>query len=249
MKLHMSTRLTYILTALFAGLLALGYLLFWPSPVNKKQGPVDSPLGEKAAASASVSLATATPVTVGDGAAPDDAVAVPTGVSLAGAEPRKVVIRVLDKITQRLREYELDMDQSIRFGIIDIRVRTCNATPPYERPENSAFVQIDEQRQGRPRQRIYSGWMFSSTPSLNPLQHPIYDVWVIKCKMSFPDKGPDTIEVEAVSDTEKRGTGDALEDVTDKPVKKSPKKLPKAASTDGAAKEPPSAEPAPSPQE
>ncbi len=227
MKLHMSTRLTWTLTAVFVGLLALGYLLFWPSPVNNKQGPVDSPMGEKAAALAAEQGNSQTPVPLTDASAA--AIAVPTGVSLSGEEPRKVVIRVLDKITQRLREYELDMDQSVRFGVIDIRVRTCIATPPYERPENSAFLQIDETRLGRPQQRLFSGWMFSSSPSLNALQHPIYDVWVIKCKMSFPDKGPDTIEVSAVSDTEKRGTGDALEDADGKPVKKSPKKPAKTA--------------------
>lgn len=240
----MSRRLTYVLTALLIGLLALGYLLFWPSPVNNKQGPIDSPLGDKAAALAVAPLTGAVPVTTGDGATAEGAVAVPAGVALSGEEPRKAVIRVLDKITMRLREYELDMDQSVRFGVIDIRVRTCSATPPYERPENTAFLQIDEQRPGRARQRIFSGWMYGSTPSLNPLQHPIYDVWVIKCKMSFPDKGPDTIEVKAVSDEEKRGTGDSLEDAADKPAKKSSKKRAKAAETGSTEPDP---TPAPTP--
>jgi hypothetical protein len=235
----MSRRLTYILTVLFFGLLVLGYLLFWPSPVNNKQGPIDSPLGDKAAALNAAPLATATPVTTGEGGE----IVVPKGVSLAGEEPRKVIIRALDKITLRQREYELDMDQSVRFGVIDIRVRTCLATPPQERPENSAFIQVDEQRSGRPRSRIFSGWMFSSSPSLNGLQHPIYDVWVIKCKMSFPDKGPETIEVAAVSDTEKRGTGNAEDDATGVPKKKSPKKVAKPTSSDAAAA--PASAPAP----
>jgi hypothetical protein len=259
MKLRMSRRTTYILTALFVGLVALGLILFWPSPVLNKQGPIDSPVGDAIAAAnteapdadtSAVDAATAVPVTT----PPAPAVAVPVGVALTGEAPRKVVIRVLDKITQRLREYELDMDQSVRFGIIDVRVRTCIATPPYERPENSAFVQIDETRQGRPKQRIFSGWMFSSTPSLNPLQHPIYDVWVIKCKMSFPDKGPDTVEVSAVSDVEKRGTGDSLEEVTGKPAKKAPRaaakpsaeaSAPAAAEPAEAPSPPPAAEPTP----
>jgi hypothetical protein len=240
----MSRRLTYVLTAVFFGLLILGYLLFWPSPVNKKQGPIDSPKAATADAAAQNQIATATPVTTGDG----DELAVPTGVSLGDDAPRKVVIRVLDKITQRMREYELDMDQSVRFGVIDVRVRTCIATPPHEKPESSAFLQIDEQRAGRPRNRIYSGWMFASSPSLNPLQHPIYDVWVIKCKMSFPDKGPDTIEVSAVTDEEKRGTGDALDDATGVVRKKSPKKpANKPASADAAATPAPAPEPAPAP--
>lgn len=259
MKLGMSRRTTYILTALFVGLVVLGLILFWPSPVLRKQGPIDSPVGDAAAAATveapGVGIATASPALAAPTRAPS--VTTPTGGGdLSGDAPRKVVIRVLDKITQRLREYELDMDQSVRFGIIDVRVRTCIATPPYERPENSAFVQIDETRQGRASQRIFSGWMFSSTPSLNPLQHPIYDVWVIKCKMSFPEKGPDTVEVSAVSEVEKRGTGDALEDATGKPAKKAARAAVKPSEDAGAAAVAPAEAPAsppavaePSPQD
>lgn len=242
----MSRRLTYILTAAFLGLLILGYLLFWPSPVNKKQGPVDTPKAASATTPENTQIATTTPVTTG----PGDELAVPTGVTLGDDAPRKVVIRVLDKITQRMREYELDMDQSVRFGVIDVRVRTCIATPPHERPESTAFLQIDEQRTGKPKTRIYSGWMFASSPSLNPLQHPIYDVWVLKCKMSFPDKGPETVEVSAVTDEEKRGTGDALDDATGVVRKKSAKKPARKPDSSDAAASPapsPSPEPAPAP--
>jgi hypothetical protein len=125
--------------------------------------------------------------------------------------PRKVVIRALDKITMRMREFELDMNQSIRFGTLDISVRTCQATPPELPPENAAFVQVDDNRPGQPKTRVFSGWMFGSSPAVNGLEHPIYDVWVTACKMSFADKGPETVEVEAVSAVEKRGTGESME--------------------------------------
>ncbi len=139
--------------------------------------------------------------------------------------PRKVVIRALDKITMRMREFELDMNQTVRFGTLDISVRTCQATPPELPPENAAFMQIDDNRPGQPKSRIYSGWMFGSTPAVNGLEHSIYDVWVVGCKMNFADKGPETVEVEAVSAVEKRGTGDSLEgaiaaDASSKPRRK-----------------------------
>ncbi len=133
------------------------------------------------------------------------------GNEFDASAPRKVVIRALDKITMRMREFELDMNQTVRFGLLDISVRTCQATPPELPPENAAFLQIDEYRPGQPKARIYSGWMFGSSPAVNGLEHPIYDVWVVACKMSFADKGPDTVEVEAASTIEKRGTGDSLE--------------------------------------
>jgi hypothetical protein len=139
--------------------------------------------------------------------------------------PRKVVIRALDKITMRMREFELDMNQTVRFGTLDISVRTCQATPPELPPENAAFMQIDDNRPSQPKSRIYSGWMFGSTPAVNGFEHSIYDVWVVGCKMTFVDKGPETVEVEAVSAVEKRGTGDSLEgaiasDASDKPRRK-----------------------------
>jgi hypothetical protein len=143
------------------------------------------------------------------------------GVPLDGPDEKKVTLRVLDKVTLRTREFELAMDQSVRFGIIDITVRECTSSPPTERPEASAFIQIDESRQARKRQRIFSGWMFASTPSLNPLQHPIYDVWVVKCNMSFPDKGPDTVEVgAAASSLDDKATEELTEDGKPKPKPK-----------------------------
>jgi hypothetical protein len=121
----------------------------------------------------------------------------------ASDDERRAVIRVLDKITLRTREYELAMDQSVRFGAIDIRVRTCEARPPEEMPESAAFLQIDETRPNGPKRRIFSGWMFASRPAANALEHPIYEVWVASCKMSFPDRGPDTVEVgKAAEDAE-----------------------------------------------
>jgi hypothetical protein len=133
------------------------------------------------------------------------------GNEFDAAAPRKVLIRALDKITMRMREFELDMNQPVRFGTLDILVRTCQATPPELPPENAAFVQIDDNRPGQPKARVFSGWMFGSSPAINGFEHSIYDVWVVGCKMSFAEKGPETVEVEAVSAVEKRGTGDSLE--------------------------------------
>jgi hypothetical protein len=133
------------------------------------------------------------------------------GNEFNAAAPRKVVIRALDKITMRMREFELDMNQSVRFGTLDISVRTCQATPPELPPENAAFLQIDDNRPAQPKQRVFSGWMFGSSPAVNGFEHSIYDVWVVACKMNFADKGPETVEVQAVSAIEKRGTGNSLE--------------------------------------
>jgi hypothetical protein len=144
-------------------------------------------------------------------AQPQMAAPVIAGNEFDAAAPRKVVIRALDKITMRMREFELEMNQPVRFGTLDISVRTCQATPPELAPENAAFLQIDDNRPGQPKSRVFSGWMFGSSPAINGFEHSIYDVWVMGCKMNFAEKGPETVEVEAVSAVEKRGTGDSLE--------------------------------------
>ncbi len=128
------------------------------------------------------------------------------------ASDRKAVIRALDKVTMRMQEFEMAMDQSVHFGALDIRVRACQANPPELAPENAAFLQISETRPNNKKVQVFSGWMYGSSPALNALEHPVYDVWVMACKMSFPDKGPDTIDVAAASAIEKRGTGNADED-------------------------------------
>ena len=70
----------------------------------------------------------------------------------------------------------------MRFGTLSIRVRDCEKSPPEETPENAAFLEIDEVRPGEARTRLFSGWMFASSPAVSALEHPVYDVWVIDCK-------------------------------------------------------------------
>ena len=55
-------------------------------------------------------------------------------------------------------------------------------TPPQEAPESAAFLEIDEAKQGEEPVALFTGWMFASSPGLNALEHPVYDVWVLECK-------------------------------------------------------------------
>lgn len=93
-------------------------------------------------------------------------------------------VRALDKITARVIELDLPQDTEVRFGTLAIRARTCRSRPPEERPETFAFLEIDDVKMDNQRERIFSGWMMASSPALNALEHPVYDVWVIACKIS-----------------------------------------------------------------
>ncbi len=92
------------------------------------------------------------------------------------------LIRALDKITARITEVELPEGIEIRFGALAIRARTCKSRPPEEQPETFAYLEIDDVKRGDERVRLFNGWMLASSPALNPLEHPVYDVWVISCK-------------------------------------------------------------------
>ncbi|MGF1456261.1 MAG: DUF2155 domain-containing protein [Alphaproteobacteria bacterium] len=105
------------------------------------------------------------------------------------AVPMVAVLRGLDKVTARVREYELPVGQTMRMGGLSITVRACHTRPPEEPPESTAFLEIDENRAGNTQERVFSGWMFASSPALNPLEHPVYDVWLMTCRALSPEQG------------------------------------------------------------
>jgi hypothetical protein len=96
------------------------------------------------------------------------------------------VLQGLDKITARVSTFDAPVDQPVRFGRLVITVKACVKHPPEEEPESAAFMEIDELRPGEngsvTAQRIFSGWMFASSPALSALENPIYDVSVLDCK-------------------------------------------------------------------
>jgi hypothetical protein len=94
------------------------------------------------------------------------------------------ILQGLDKTTARISTIEAPLGESVHFGVLRITVRACVKRPPEEPPETSAFLEIDEVRPGaedKP-QRLFSGWMFKSSPALSALEHPVYDVGILDCK-------------------------------------------------------------------
>jgi hypothetical protein len=92
------------------------------------------------------------------------------------------VLRALDKITARVEELAVPVGRPYKFGSIIVTVQTCRATPPEETPESAAFIEVTEAKPDKLETKIFSGWMFASSPALSALEHPVYDVWVTGCK-------------------------------------------------------------------
>ena len=98
-----------------------------------------------------------------------------------------VVLRGLDKVTARTRDFEVAIGDTVQFGELSITAQYCRKRPPEETPETYAFLQINDRRTDGfcvdvEGEQIFSGWMFASRPAQNPLEHAVYDVWVIDCR-------------------------------------------------------------------
>lgn len=93
----------------------------------------------------------------------------------------QVVLRGLDKVTGRLSTMTVNVGEKTTFGALDIYARVCYAHPPEETPENAAFLEIVEKKE-EGQLKLFSGWMFSSSPALSAMDHAVYDVWVLKCQ-------------------------------------------------------------------
>ncbi len=104
-------------------------------------------------------------------------------IAPAHADPHAIaVLQTLDKVTARVSTIDVRVGTTVSFGTLLIRVDHCDKRPPEETPESTAFLEIAEQRPGEQPVLTFAGWMFASSPALNALEHPVYDVWLLDCK-------------------------------------------------------------------
>ncbi len=112
------------------------------------------------------------------------------GLAAPAAAQQGAVMQGLDKVTARISTFEAPLDQPVKFGTLQVTVRTCRKAPPEEPPESAAFVEIDEVRPGEEARRDFTGWMLASSPALSALEHPVYDVWVVDCMKQSSSSSP-----------------------------------------------------------
>lgn len=125
--------------------------------------------------------------------APNAAVRSDVGTPLA---ERVATIGLLNKRNNITEDIQLKPGEAKRIKNVVVKLESCERTPPWESPpETGAFVQVlvAERRQAGQQakwRQIFSGWLFKNSPSLNVVEHPIYDVWVKDCAMNFPGEEP-----------------------------------------------------------
>jgi len=127
------------------------------------------------------------------------------GLAAGGAQAQtynkkdKATLRALDKITGRSTDIEVRVDEPVVFGSLNVEMKVCFQTPPEEPPISAAFLKITSTQPvavetmteavaaetvetvSDENPKLFSGWMWSSSPGLSALEHPVYDIWVIRC--------------------------------------------------------------------
>jgi hypothetical protein len=104
---------------------------------------------------------------------------------------RVAVLGILNKRNGIVQNVALHPGQSVRWKDVIVRLRACEATAPWEEEKlTGAFVQLDVQQPDRRWSRVFSGWIYKESPSLNVIEHPVYDVWPKSCEMTYPAGPP-----------------------------------------------------------
>ncbi len=88
----------------------------------------------------------------------------------------------LDKITGRIIAFEVGIDETVQFGSLQLTPRVCYSRPSTEAPQTNSFIEVDEINANNEYKRIFSGWVFASSPGLSAIEHPVYDLWLSECK-------------------------------------------------------------------
>lgn len=147
--------------------------------------PVQAPARRRASSSGSGS---------GSGSGATEQVVAP---AVAPVLPRQrlavAVLQGLDKSTARSLRFYAPVGQTVRYEGLVVTARSCEQTNPEEARQDSwAYLDVFSQPRpvrGRPAtepRRVYRGWMSAQAPTVSPMQHPAYDVWLIECRASAP---------------------------------------------------------------
>ena len=101
---------------------------------------------------------------------------------LIANEGRFVEIKVLDKVSSKTDLLKLEIDKELKFKDLLIKSLKCKNSEFDDNPEITAYIQVkDMTNKDNNEVFIFNGWTFSSSPAVNPFDHPVYDVWLKRC--------------------------------------------------------------------
>lgn len=96
-------------------------------------------------------------------------------------DTNSALMQAMDKVTGRVNKITVPVNSKVSYGDFSFVLRSCKKRPAEETPENFAFVDVADKSFGEEEYNIFRGWMLSSAPGVNAIEHPIYDVWLLEC--------------------------------------------------------------------
>jgi hypothetical protein len=170
-----------------------------PTPAEAPPAPSAGPAADEAppAAVSAPTPLVASPVKadeVAPAAAPKEQVAEkPVAVPIRRGRYNVAVLQAIDKVTAETLRFEAAVGQPVRWKGLVFTVRACERSAPDEAIEDSiVYLTIESQprpQPGRPTpppRQAFKGWMYASSPGLNPVEHATYDAWAISCRANIP---------------------------------------------------------------
>ena len=106
-----------------------------------------------------------------------------TEIKAKNYEDEKFVkIKILDKVSSKNNQLIIQIGKEEKYQNLLIKALKCKNSKFDDNPETIVYLQvIDENNKNNDEVYVFNGWMFSSSPSLRPFEHPVYDIWLIKC--------------------------------------------------------------------
>ena len=97
-------------------------------------------------------------------------------------EGKNIDLKILDKISSKNELIQLDIEKEYFYKDLSIRGMKCTNSEFDDNPEIKAYIQVkDLTKDDKNNVFVFNGWMFSSSPSIAPFDHPVYDIWLVSC--------------------------------------------------------------------
>ena len=101
---------------------------------------------------------------------------------LFASDTNLVAIKILDKVSSKTSQLSLNIGKETKFENLIIKVLKCKNSEFDDNPEITAYIQVsDLTNKDKDNVFVFNGWMFSSSPSITPFDHPVYDIWLVNC--------------------------------------------------------------------
>ncbi len=93
-----------------------------------------------------------------------------------------IKLKILDKVSSKNTELEFKIGDTVNYKNLQIKVLKCKNSEFDDDPEITAYLQVvDTNKSSNDEVFVFNGWSFASSPSINPFDHPVYDLWIIEC--------------------------------------------------------------------